>query len=106
MSEAKIEPLEAAFDFAVGDRIRSDEDFAAEAWGALCNTDWIDPDGRAHSESFRSAGALIARLIGSGSYTDWYCSGTAGYVSPEIERAMAAIGWRWTPITLEPKAKP
>jgi hypothetical protein len=106
VTEAKIEPLEAAFDFAIGERIRADEDFAAEAWAALCNTDWIDPYGRPHSESFRSAGALISRIRGSGDYTDWYCSGQAGYVSPDIEAAMKLIGWSFKPITWPPKDRP
>jgi len=92
--------LEDALEAAFGDRIREEEVFPCEVWSALCNTDWIDPAGEAHSYSFREAGGVIAELRGEGTYDDWYCCTTPGIVTPEIAVGMAAIGWRHQPIVL------
>jgi hypothetical protein len=93
------DPIIDAFDEALGDRIRDDDIFACDVWSALCNTDWIAPDGGVHSDSFRSAGATVAEIRADGSdYMTWYCSTTAGIVTKEISDAMAALGWRHEPI--------
>lgn len=72
-----------------------DEDTAVALYGALCNIDWIKKEtGERFSRSWRGAGGLVADLRGRNeSYTDFYCSGNEGTVSPEIASLLNAIGW-------------
>ena len=94
--------LAAALEQALGHRIREDEMFACDVWSALCNTDWIAPDGQRYLESFRTAGGVISEIRQDGSdYLTWYCSTPAAVVTQEISDAMAAIGWRHEPTQIE-----
>jgi hypothetical protein len=79
-------------------RLKEDEDFGGELWQALANVDWIhedDPDETHCSRSFRSAGSMIASMLGIGDYIDWYCSGPYETVSEYIAEKMASKGWRY-----------
>lgn len=89
-------PLEAAFEAALGDRIRSDDDFAGAVWCALANVAWTSPNGKAWGYTFRAAGDLVAAIRGDRGhmpYMRWYCWGEDGVVSAAIAEAMAALGW-------------
>ena len=78
-----------------GERIRTSEDFASDVWCALTNVEWRSADDDTAVFSYRAAGDLVAAVRGAGDYNDWYCSGSAGCVIPEIEDAMSAEGWAW-----------
>ena len=95
------------------DQIRQDQVYAQNLYAAMCNREWQE---KAVWEilrndtwgcSWRTAGAIVARLRGEGDYMDWYCSGirdaedharegtvTEGVVTPEIEKDLAALVWR------------
>jgi len=102
MTVVQSDLLQAAFEAAVhralGERIKADEQMARDMWSALANVDWKHKDGEAPGFSFRTAGGFIAEIRGSGDYMDWYCSGQAGTVTQEIEKAMLAEGWTWEPV--------
>ena len=79
-------------------RLKEDEDFGCELWQALANVDWIhqdDPEETRIHRGFRSAGSMIASMLGKGDYIDWYCSGPYETVSEYIAEKMAAKGWRY-----------
>jgi len=78
--------------------LKEDEKFGIELWSAMANVSWYnkdDPDNTDCSQSFRSAGAIIASMLGRGNYMDWYCSGPYPVVSEYIAEKMASKGWRY-----------
>ena len=79
--------------------------YAQNLYAALCNntfnklnTDW--------SCSWRKSGDIVSKMIGSGSYLDWYCSGIdinessegkfiqEGEITSEISSDLLNIGWQ------------
>ena len=79
-------------------RLKENEDFGCELWSAMANVGWYhkdDPDNTECSRSFRSAGSMIASMLGKGNYIDWYCSGPYGTVSKYIAEKMASKGWHY-----------
>jgi len=79
-------------------RLKGDEDFGSELWSAMANVKWIhedDPEETRIHRGFRSAGSMIASMLGKGDYIDWYCSGPYETVSEYIAEKMAAKGWRY-----------
>ena len=79
-------------------RLKEDEDFGSELWSAMANVDWIhedDPEETRIHRGFRSAGSMIATMLGTGDYIDWYCSGPYETVSEYIAQKMASKGWRY-----------
>jgi len=79
-------------------RLKEDEDFGSELWSAMANVEWIhedDPEETRIHRGFRSAGSMIASMLGKGDYIDWYCSGPYETVSEYIAEKMAAKGWRY-----------
>jgi hypothetical protein len=80
----------------LSERVRTDDTFADELYGALCNMRWrrrgfnSDPV----SMSWRHAGGVVSHLsCKRGCYLDYYCSGNEGVVSARIRDALGALGW-------------
>lgn len=87
------DPFEAMVDRVLGPTMREDDTLCSELWSALANLEWVHRDGAVASYSFRSAGGMIAAVLGRGCYMDWYCSGPYATVSERIERALTDEGW-------------
>lgn len=64
------------------DRVRTNRIYAQNLYAALCNNVWQRQDpwyilqGKTWSCTWRHAGAIVADIMGSGDYLDWYCSGS------------------------------
>ena len=77
------------------DKAKAREEYAQNIYAALCNQDWQRNDvwpllkGQTYSFSWRYAGGIVADMIESGDYIDWYCSGIKGSVSEEELAAMS-----------------
>jgi len=72
--------------------------FGVALWSSVANVAWYhksDTDNTRCTRSFRGIGAVIASMLGHGSYLDWYCSGPDGVVSKYIAKKMAARRWRY-----------
>ena len=98
-------------------KVQDRETYAQNLYAAMCNNVfqrnevWPRLRDEYWSCSWRSAGGIVADLLGQGDYMDWYCSGIfgageadsfQGYVSEstvtdEIRQDLFAIGW-----TVEP----
>lgn len=90
------EAFEKTVDDVLGDAIRENPDGrGAELWSALANIIWVSPEGVEVAYSFRSAGGLVADLVGAGDYMRWYGSGPYETVADWIAEAMFEAGWRW-----------
>ena len=98
--------FEAAVERVFGDRLRlegrNQDGWSAKPgatlgqrlWGSLANVDWRHDNGDTASYSFRAAGDLIAAVIGSGDYLDWYCSDRSdGVPYDDIVDVLAREGW-------------
>jgi len=88
-----------AFEVALrtlSERVRTDDAFAHELYGALCNMRWHrrDVDREPVSMSWRYAGGVVSHLACKGGcYLDYYCSGNEGVVSARIRDALCELGW-------------
>jgi hypothetical protein len=88
-----------AFEMALrtlSERVRTDDDFAHDLYGALCNMRWRrrGTDTKPVSMSWRYAGGVVSHLACKGGcYLDYYCSGNEGIVSPSIRNALGELGW-------------
>jgi hypothetical protein len=66
------------------DKAKARESYAQNIYAALCNQDWQKNDvwprlkGQTYSCSWRYAGGIVADMVESGDYIDWYCSGIRG----------------------------
>jgi hypothetical protein len=79
--------------------MRANRKDAEAVWGALSNVDWTHDNGDTAGYSFRAAGDLVASIVGEGTdYMDFYCRSNYGHAEEWIETAMAALGWRWSPM--------
>jgi hypothetical protein len=88
---------------ALQPRVQRDKDFAQKLFAALRNVTWKHagiPEFE-FSCSWRTAGEVVSDLVegrGSGDYLDFYTlalkgSVTVGSVAPEVEDALAELGW-------------
>lgn len=77
-----------------GDRMRESQEAAQQVWSALANVEWLHENGDDAGYSFRAAGDLIASIVGSGDYLNYYCNSPYATVEDWIEDAMATQGWR------------
>jgi hypothetical protein len=93
------------------DKVRSSGSYAQNLYAAMCNNQFQRKDvwpilkDERWSCSWRYAGGVVARIVGTGDYIDYYCSGifgegeyTTGYVpesqvTAEIEQDLAELGW-------------
>jgi len=98
------------------EKVQARKDYAQHVYAALCNMRWQPADvlpilkDEYWTCSWRSAGGLVANVLGKGDYMDWYCSGigdglgngdadrTRGYVpegtvTDEIREDFATMGW-------------
>lgn len=66
------------------EKVRSREDYAQNLYAAMCNNEFIKNETwpllaeQTWSASWRSAGGIVANMVGKGDYVDWYCSGIRG----------------------------
>ncbi len=80
-------------------KIRTNPAYAQNVYAALCNMRWQPAEvipiltDEYWSCSWRSAGGLVARFIGSGDYMDWYCSGIQDYSSDEADSRFVSGGY-------------
>lgn len=101
-------------------KARANKSYAQNIYAALCNMRWCNIKGtdpqvtmdilkdELWSCSWRSAGGIVADMLGYGDYIDWYCSGinpdyeeTAtphgyvpeGVVTEEIANDLKQLGW-------------
>lgn len=88
-----------AFEMALrtlSERVRTDDAFAHELYGALCNMRWRRRDAATEpvSMSWRHAGGIVSHLACKGGYyLDYYCSGNEGVVSARVRETLGALGW-------------
>lgn len=97
-------------------KVRASDHYAQNLYAAMCNRTWQEQavwpilKNDTWSCSWRSAGAIVAGLRGTGDYMDWYCSGMAdadhqeewrnrsfvgeGEITDQIRADLARIGWR------------
>lgn len=76
------------------------DEFATNLYRALSNMQWKQKDKpeNIYSCSWRYAGGLVADLRNKGeNYLDFYCSGSEGWVAPEVEKALNELGWEKLP---------
>lgn len=72
------------------------EEYAQNLYAAMCNQSfqrndvWPRLKGQSWSCSWRSAGGIVAHLVGQGDYIDWYCSGISGGMSDDDFAKMSA----------------
>lgn len=81
-------------------KCKRDEKYAQNLYAALCNNIFC----KSYREwfcSWRQSGAIIAEIVGQGSYLNWYCSGMAGkegfveegQITSEISSDITNLGW-------------
>jgi hypothetical protein len=114
------------------DKARSSEVYAQNIYAALCNIQWQRIDvmpilqDQWWSCTWRSAGGIVADMLGKGDYLDWYCSGIReskvlsdaefdiqteserqrylelkeyvpeGVVTEEVSADFKLLGWQWS----------
>lgn len=76
------------------DKAKASEAYAQNLYAAMCNNDfqklevWPLLKGQTYSCSWRYAGGIVADMVETGDYIDWYCSGINGGASEEQLAAM------------------
>lgn len=75
-------------------KARGNKAYAQNLYAALCNNDFQRRDvmqiltNRLWHCSWRYAGGVVADMLGSGDYLDWYCSGILQHITDEEFHAM------------------
>lgn len=73
------------------EKVKADEVYAQHLYAALCNQDFTKNEmwplllEKKWSCSWRHAGGIIADMLETGDYIDWYCSGLTGEAISEDE---------------------
>ena len=83
-------------------KMRASKDYCKRFYAAMCNTDVykVGAEGE-YGMSWRSAGGLIADILGEGDYLNWYCSGNEGFVDDEVAYDLNTIGWIAVPMEVD-----
>lgn len=86
----------------IKDKMLASKSYCKKFYAAMCNTDVykVGSTGE-YGYSWRSAGGLIADILGEGDYLDWYCSGNEGYVDEEVADDLNDIGWIAIPMDID-----
>ena len=92
-------------------KARASQSYAQNIYAAMCNQDWQRNDvwprlaNQTWSCSWRYAGGIVADMVESGDYIDWYCSGIReqealeigfvpeGTITEEIREDLFRLGW-------------
>ena len=97
------------------EKAKNNEAYAQNLYAAMCNNRFIQPDNiwdilkeDYWSCSWRHAGGIIADILETGDYIDWYCSGinpggdfdgtipgyvSEGVVTDEVRDDLSKLGW-------------
>ena len=95
------------------DKVQGSTVYAQNLYAAMCNNEFQKIDlipilkNETWGCSWRSAGGVVAEIIGQGDYMDWYCSGimsdgedyvktgyvAEGAVTDEIREDLKKLGW-------------
>jgi len=73
------------------DKVKASDSYAQNLYAAMCNMQFQKLDvmpilkDQRWSCSWRSAGGIIADMREKGDYIDWYCSGSGGFASHELD---------------------
>ena len=76
------------------DKAKAREEYAQNLYAAMCNNDfqkievWPLLKGETYSCSWRYAGGIVADIIETGDYIDWYCSGIRNRATDQELAAM------------------
>jgi hypothetical protein len=86
----------------IKNKMRASKDYCKRFYAAMCNTDLykVGSTGE-YGYSWRSAGGLVADILGEGDYLDWYCSGNEGFVDDEIADDLNEVGWVAVPMEVQ-----
>lgn len=90
-------------DHTVCEKVQTRPHYAQELYGALSNMQWIKREvmpflrDERWSCSWRYAGGIVADIVGSGDYMDYYAGGNEGTVTDEIKADLLALGWEPVP---------
>ena len=77
-------------------KMRSSKDYCKRFYATLCNNE-LHKKNNVMGYSWRSTGALVADVLCTGDYLDWYCSGNEGHIDEEVEEDLLDMGWRVKP---------
>jgi hypothetical protein len=85
-------------------KARNSEVYSQNLYAALCNNRFFYGDNE-WTCSWRHAGGIVADILQTGDYIDWYCSGMAdkigyvseGFVTDEIKLDLIKMGWTVRP---------
>lgn len=82
------------------EKVRSNTpDYPQKLYAAMCNNEFMRLDvvsilkEETWGCSWRHAGGIIADMLGTGDYIDWYCSGCEGYIADEVLVDLKRLGW-------------
>jgi hypothetical protein len=76
------------------EKVRSNDYYAQNLYAAMCNNSFVKLDvmpileNRSWHCSWRYSGGIVADMMGSGDYIDWYCSGIRNPVDLSVQE-----GW-------------
>lgn len=79
------------------DKAKANEAYAQNLYAAMCNNEFVKNDvwpiltDKRWSVSWRSAGGIVANMVESGDYIDWYCSGIRNELSEDEYQSMSSI---------------
>lgn len=86
----------------IKNKMRASKSYCKKFYAAMCNTNVYKVGAEGEwGVSWRSAGGLVADILGEGDYLNWYCSGNEGYVDDEIADDLNEIGWVAIPMEVD-----